>query len=36
MNNILKFLLLMPLIIASDDSLDISEISYGSDEKQRH
>jgi acetyl esterase/lipase len=35
MNNILKFLLLIPLIIASDDVVDISEISYGSDEKQR-
>ena len=35
MNHILKFLLLIPLIIASDDILDISEISYGSDEKQR-
>ena len=35
MNHILNFLLLIPLIIASDDILDISEISYGSDEKQR-
>jgi len=36
MNHILNFLLLIPLIIASDDILDISEISYGSDEKQRN
>ena len=35
MNHILKFLLLIPLIIASDEILDVSEISYGSDEKQR-
>ena len=35
MNHILKFLLLTPLIIASDEILDVSEISYGSDEKQR-
>ena len=35
MNHILKFLLLIPLIIASDEILDISEISYGSNEKQR-
>ena len=35
MNHILKFLLLIPLIIASDEILDVSEISYGSAEKQR-
>ena len=35
MNSIIRFLLLIPLIIASDDILDISEISYGSDVKQR-
>ena len=35
MNHILKFLLLIPLIIASDEILDVSEISYGSYEKQR-
>ena len=35
MNHILKFLLLIPLIIASDEILDVSEILYGSDEKQR-
>ena len=35
MNHILKFLLLIPLIIASDEILDVSEISYGSDKKQR-
>ena len=32
MNHILKFLLLTPLIIASDEILDVSEISYGSDD----
>ena len=32
---VIKFLLLLPLIITSDDILDISEISYGSNEKQR-
>ena len=35
MNSVIKFLLLLPLIIFSDDILDISEISYGSNEKQR-
>ena len=35
MNFAIKFLLLLPLIIFSDDILDISEISYGSNEKQR-
>ena len=35
MNHILKFLLLIPLIITSDEILDVSEISYGSAEKQR-
>ena len=35
MNSIIKFLLLIPLIIASDDILDITEISYGGDKKQR-
>ena len=34
MNFVIKFLLLLPLIITSDDILDISEISYGIDEKQ--
>jgi len=35
MNSIIKFLLLIPLIIASEDTLDITEISYGGDKKQR-
>lgn len=35
MNSIIKFLLLIPLIIASEDILDITEISYGVDKKQR-
>ncbi len=35
MNYILRLLLLIPLVIASDNILDISEISYGSDEKQK-
>ena len=35
MNSIIKFLLLIPLIIASEDFLDVTEISYGGDKKQR-
>ena len=35
MNSIIKFLLLIPLIIASEDILDVTEISYGGDKKQR-
>ena len=35
MNIIKKFLLLLPLIVISDEFLDVKEISYGNNEKQK-